>query len=169
MIQSNVRYSSAMILKLYKIVLLSLGILLLQSCVAIWPAYSRIEPKTAFTIIDENRAPIANAQVVLNRRADGVHERTQFGIKNKLSDQNGQVSFNGKRQWEIQILALHSPIGYDWSWCVHKPGYQSHYIQKDSRTLTGKCSRGSSCPGEAVTITLKAGSSTACEQSSVVF
>jgi hypothetical protein len=75
-----------------------------------------------FYLRDRKGDPVKNATAVITTRAN-PHDR----LKNQesfVSTENGVISIDSRRQWELVVFMLHASDTYFWPWCIQAPGYQ---------------------------------------------
>lgn len=98
----------------------AIGCVAVSGCVP-YPVYKELRPSAVATVTDAAGAPLAGAEVTLisNSYPYG-RERTRDTVR---TDAGGKASFDGRREWRIEVLAIHGSEQFFWNWCVRKPGF----------------------------------------------
>lgn len=126
-----------------------LATVLLSGCVP-YPVYKTLQPEAKATIQDSQGEPIAGAAVTLI--ASAYPYGWEKSRETKLSTQEGVAKFSSRREWRVEMLALHGREVYFWDWCVEKEGFE---------TFSTVYSRAADFRAEPI-IQLEAGQSTPC-------
>ena len=98
---------------------LSIVTLTLSGCA---PMYRRVRPDIEFHLRDNKGAPVKNATAVITTRAN-PHDRLR-NQESFISIENGVISIDSRRRWELVNFMPHGSDLYFWPWCVQAPGYQ---------------------------------------------
>jgi hypothetical protein len=81
-------------------------------------------------VVDKENKPLSEASVTL------ISSFYPYGHEDfretRYTDSLGVAGFTGKREWRIEVIALHGWLEYFWNWCVKKPGYATFVTQFDS-------------------------------------
>lgn len=93
---------------------------LLSGCVP-YPIYKTLQPAASATVIDLDSKPIEAAQVTLiTNSAPSGREPSR---ETQPTNRTGIAVFSARREWRVEVMALHGWQDYFWAWCVEKPGF----------------------------------------------
>lgn len=124
--------------------------LALSGCVP-YPTYKTLQPQSAITVQDEAGQPVADARVVL---IAGAYPYGYDRFRNEArTDAGGRARFEARREWRVEVLAIHGAEVFFWNWCVEKAGYAT-YVTQD---------RNADAFDPQPVIRLRAGPSTPCD------
>ena len=99
-----------------------LGILLIMITACTYPIYKTLQPKSMVVVLDENKMAVKNAKVHLQTTECMPCEKSE---QTALSNDEGIVHFDSKREWRKEILTIHGSKFFTWGWCVEKEGYKT--------------------------------------------
>jgi hypothetical protein len=89
-----------------------------------YPSLLTSRPKAEITVTDESGAPLAGATVTLGTMEwHGIVGRNT--LEEFLTDREGRARFSKQRDWAVQVLLPDGDIGYSWSLCISKPGFEA--------------------------------------------
>jgi hypothetical protein len=89
-----------------------------------YPALLTSRPEAQIVVTDEAGSPLAGVTVTLGTmERHGVVGRTT--LEKFLTDRNGRVEFDQERDWAVQVSLPDGDIGYSWSLCFSKPGFEA--------------------------------------------
>ena len=95
----------------------------LAGCVP-YPVYKTLQPAAAITVLDEASQPVTDARVVLIAAAY-PYGFDRFRTE-KQTTADGRAQFDSRREWRVEVLAIHGSEVFFWNWCVEKPGYATY-------------------------------------------
>lgn len=102
-----------------KFIFLALLGFMFSGC-AMWPALHR--PEVEFKVVDQANLPIENATIKLATVRNPYNRK--IAEESYLSDKNGKIQIDSKRNWEFQIYMVpHGVAFYHWEYCVTAPGF----------------------------------------------
>lgn len=96
---------------------------LMSACVP-YPIYKTLQPAARVTVVDQNNAPLANAEVTLIAGAY-PYGREKARVA-KFTDERGSARFDAVREMRVETMMLHGAEDYFWNWCVRKEGYATY-------------------------------------------
>lgn len=99
-----------------------LACLLLWGCVP-YPVYKTLQPAATATIQDGRGEPISDAAVTLISSA--YPYGWEKARETKLTTEEGVAAFSARREWRVEMLALHGREVFFWNWCVEKEGFET--------------------------------------------
>jgi hypothetical protein len=101
----------------------------LTGCIP-YPIYKKIQPEASMQVTDPGNKPLSGAIVTLisSSYPYGWEEFRETRYTNAL----GQVEFTGRREWRIEMMALHGWKEYFWNWRVEMPGYATYETRYNS-------------------------------------
>jgi len=89
-----------------------------------YPSYLTSRPKAEIIVTDESGAPLAGATVTLaTMEWHGIVGQNRF--EKFSTDSKGRVVFDSQHDWAMQVLLPDGDVGYSWSLCFSKPGFEA--------------------------------------------
>ena len=89
-----------------------------------YPSFLTSRPAAKIIVTDEAGAPLEGATVTLS-----TQERHGLGgpvtQQDFVSDRAGKVEFGSRHDWEVQIMLPDGDVGFSWSLCISRPGFEA--------------------------------------------
>lgn len=124
---------------------------LIAGCVP-YPVYKTLQPAAKATIRDDRGVPASGAVVTLV--ASAYPYGREKSRETRTTTDDGVATFQARREWRTEVLAIHGWEEYFWNWCVQKEGFE-----------TFSTTHGSAADFEVeLVVILKAGQSKPCPQ-----
>lgn len=122
----------------------------LAGCIP-YPVYKQLRPDAQATVRDASGRPVPGAEVTLIASTYPYGRQRTYDTQATAAD--GSARFESRREWRVEMLALHGAEQFFWNWCVRKPGFATQQTWHRSAK---------EFPAEPV-FTLVAGAPSACE------
>jgi len=89
-----------------------------------YPTLLTSRPRARIIVTDESGAPLVGATVTLGTMEwHGIVGRNT--LEKYLTDREGKVEFGKQHDWAVQIMLPDGDVGYSWSLCFSKPGFEA--------------------------------------------